>query len=348
MNRVSVLCVVGLVLAGCGGGDKQGEAQKTLEAVLREEEARTQALAADVEQLKARLREAESARATERHHLEELQKRLAESWRGDAHGLETELEAARVPAALRPALEAAQKAMGGDAPEQLFSQGLAHNDLSLVSSALTQWASREGVTPAPDAEAPEAPAKKEERACTRVTGDFKCAPLPLEGSGDGMTQLCRLSDGTGNAWAWVVRSEHGRVVHPQLVPGSHDRYRAVRTLGPDVWLLRGDSGWGESGPLEVFEVSGTQAVRRHEVTMLGESKLVEADLDKDDLPEVLVVSSAEVQAVHRAGLSGAVSLWREADICPRLEGRSEKELEAVRAACSSWRQRSQPPDAGAQ
>jgi hypothetical protein len=79
------------------------------------------------------------------------------------------------------------------------------------------------------------------------------------------------------------------------------------------------------------------------------ASLVEADLDKDGLPEVLVVGPTDVEAVHREGLSGAVSIWHEADVCPKLEGRSEKALESVNAtACASWRKRSQPPDAGAQ
>lgn len=334
MKRVYVLCVVGLVLAGCGGDAEQAEAQKKLEATqgeLHEAESRAQSLTADVEQLKARLREAESARATRRHELEDLQKRLAESWRGDASTLKSHMEAAEVPAALRGSLQEAQKAMGGAAPEQRFRQGVERKDLALVSSVLTEWASREGVTPAPEAPAEETTGE-EGQTCERVTGDFTCAPLALGGSGDGVTQLCRLADRS-----WVVRSDHGALAYAQLMPGFHARYKPVRMMGSDVWLLRDDTN--KSSDLEVFEVSGTQAVRRHALKMVRKGKpaaVVETDLDSDGVKETLVVGADEVEAVHREGPSGSVSVWQETDVCPKVQGRSEKELEGVRAACVGW------------
>ncbi len=351
MKRLFKLCVVGLVLAGCGedaGLVAARKKQEAAQAAMREEEARSKDLTADVERVKARLREAESAQANERRELEGLQKRLAESWRGDAKTLKAQLEEAKVPAALRPTLETAQKEMGGAALEQRFSQGVARSDMNLASAALKEWASRDGVTPAPEEEAEAAAEEETEEACTLVSGDFGCTALPLGGAGDSVTRLCRLP-GVGRAW--VVRSELGRLVRAQLVPGNAARYEVVRTLGPDVWLLRAtDAGAKAPGELEVYEVSGTQAVRRHSRPLLRKGKpsaLVTADLDSDGLTETLVVATDEVEAIHREGLTGSLALWNEHDVCPKVAGRSEPELESARAACSAWSKVSQAAETGA-
>ncbi|MBZ4420358.1 hypothetical protein [Myxococcus sp. RHSTA-1-4] len=340
MKRVFVLGLVGLVLAGCGEDSRMVEARKRQEAAraaLREEEARAQALTAEVERLKARLSEAESARATERRALEQAQTWLAASWRGEAGTLKSRMEEAEVPAALRASLEEAQKARGGEALEQRFRKGVEGKDLSLVSSVLSEWASLDGVTPTPEAAAAESPeAEEEAQACERVEGDFRCTPLALGGAEDRVTHLCRLS-GTGRAW--VVRSDHGRLAYAQLVPGGGHRYVPVRTMGPDVWLLRDEPGAGRPGALEVFQVSGTQAVRRLSLDLMRKGKpvtLVDADLDDDGLKETLLVGADAVEAVHVERSAGALSLWREAYLCPVVEQRTEKELEAVRAACSAW------------
>jgi hypothetical protein len=352
VKRLFKLCMVGVVLAGCGedaGLVAARQKQEAAQAALREEEARVQGLTTAVERLKARLREAESAQANERRGLEALQKRLAESWRGDAKALKAQQEAAEVPASLRASLEEAQKAMGGTALEQRFTQGLARNDLALTSVALKEWASRDGVTPAPEEESV-APAAEEteEEACTRVSGDFGCTALPLGGAGDSVTRLCRLA---GAGRAWVVRSDRGRLVRAQLLPGSAPRYEVVRTLGPDVWVLRAtDAGAKAPGELEVYEVSGTQAVRRHSRPLVRKGKpasLVEADLDADGLTETLVVGADEVEAVHREGLAGSVSLWSEQDVCPKLAGLTDSGLEPARAACSAWSKLSQAAGTGA-
>ncbi|HEX8437567.1 hypothetical protein [Archangium sp.] len=352
MKRLLELCVVGLVLVGCGEDAGLVAARQRVEAAqaaLREEEARGQDQATEVERLKARLREAESARAQEERELEGLRKRLVASWRGDAKTLKAHQEEAEVPTALRPLLEEAQKAMGGAALEQRFSQGLARKNLALTTAALKEWSSRDGVTPAPE-ETAEAPAAEEpeEEACTRVSGDFGCTVLPLGGSGDSVTQLCRLA---GAGQPWVVRSEHGRLVRLPLVPGSAAHYGVARTLGPDVWVLRAtDAGASAPGTLEVYEVSGAQAVRRHSRPLVRKGKpasLVEADLDADGLTETLMVGADEVEAIHREGLTGGVSLWSEYDVCPKLTGRSEPGLEPARAACTAWSKASQPAGTGA-
>jgi hypothetical protein len=340
MKRVYVLGLLGLLLAACGEDAGLVEARKKLESTqagLRDEEARTQALTAEVARLEARLGEAESARATERRELERVQTWLAGSWRGEASTLKARMDEAEVPAPLRASLEEAQKARGGEALEQRFRQGVERKDLALVSSLLSEWASRDGVTPMPEAEAAEeAAAEEEAAACERVTGDFRCTALALGGADDGVTQLCRLS-GTGRAW--VVRSDQGRLAYAQLVPGDGHRYVPVRTMGRDVWLLRDDVGAGKPGVLEVFQVSGTQAVRRLSVDLVRKGKpttLVDADLDEDGLTETLVVGADVVEAVHVERSAGALSLWREAYLCPLVEKRAEKELESARAACAAW------------
>jgi hypothetical protein len=331
------------VLAACGGDAWKEEARKRQEAAqagLKEEEARAQALTAEVERLKTRLGEAESARATERRELEKAQAWLAASWRGEPATLKARMEEAKVPEALRASLEEAQKAKGGEALEQRFRQGVQGKDLALVSSVMSEWASRDGVTPMPEdfsdedaaAEVAAEAAKEEPKACEKVAGEFRCSALALGGAGDGVTQLCRL---TGTGKAWVVRSDAGRLAFAQLVPGDRPRYVPVRTMGRDVWLLRDE----KPGVLEVFQVSGTQAVRRLSLDLVRKGKpatLVDADLDSDGLTETLVVGADSVEAVHVERSVGALSHWREAYLCPQVEGRTEKELEAVRAACAAW------------
>ncbi|MCP3139129.1 hypothetical protein [Pyxidicoccus xibeiensis] len=342
MKRLFGVCAVGLALVGCGGEAARAEARKKLEATQatqREEEARAQALSAEVERLKTKLDEAGTTRATERRTLEELQKRLAAGWRGDASILKTQVEAADMPAALAATLEEAQKAMGGEALEQRYRQGVAKGDLALVSTVVSQWSSADGVTPVPEEAAePEAPQAEAAEACEQVKGDFRCSVLPLGGAGDGVTQVCRL-EGTGRAW--VVRSDRGRLASAQLVPGDRAaRYRPVRMLGPDVWMLRDDAGEGKPGVLDVFQVSGTQALRRLSVDLLRNGKtasLVDLDLDADGVTETLVVAGNEVEAVHLDSGSGALSLWRDAVLCPLVEKRTEKELEGALAACATWR-----------
>lgn len=337
MKRVYVLGLLGLVLAACGGEARLAEAGKRLEsarAALREEEARTQALKAEVERLEARRVMAESTHATGRHELERAQTWLAGSWRGEAGMLKTRMEEAEVPAPLRALLEEAQKAKGGEALEQRFRRGIQGKDLALVSSALSEWAARDGVTPMPTSSTPEAAEEEEAAACERVQGDIRCTALPLGGADDTVTQLCRLS-GTGRAW--VVRSDRGRLAYAQLVPGERPRYVPVRTLGADVWLFKDDAD--TPGVLEVFQVSGTQAVRRLSLDLVRKGKpasLVDADLDDDGLTETLVVGADAVEAVHVERSAGALSLWREAYLCPLVEKRAEKELESTRAACAAW------------
>ncbi|NMO15617.1 hypothetical protein HPC49_02950 [Pyxidicoccus fallax] len=340
MKRVVVLGLVGLMLAGCGEDAGKAAAQKRLEAAqaeLRAEETKAQALTAEVERLKGRLSEAETARATERRALERVQTWLTASWRGEAGTLKSRMQEAEVPAALRASLEEAQKARGGEALEQRFRQAVERKDLPVLSSVVSEWASMDGVTPMPpvEEEAEEA-AEEEAQACERVQGDFRCTPLPLGGAQDTVTQLCRLS-GTGKSW--VVRSDHGRLAYAELVPGDRHRYVPVRTVGSDVWLLKDEPGAGKPGVLEVFQVSGTQAVRRLSLDLMRKGKpttMVEADLDDDGLKETLVVGADTVEAVHVERSAGALSQWREAYLCPIVEQRSEKELEPAKAACSAW------------
>jgi hypothetical protein len=335
MKRVYVLGL--LVLAACGGDAWKEEARKRQEAAkagLKEEEGRTQALTAEVERLKTRLGEAESARATERRELEKAQAWLAASWRGEAATLKARMDEAKVPDALRASLEEAQKLKGGEALEQRFRQGVQGKDLALVSMVMSEWASRDGVTPMPVDVPDEGEEAEEEapQACEKVTGEFRCSALPLGGAEDGVTQLCRL---TGTGRAWVVRSDGGRLAYAQLVPGDRPRYVPVRTMGRDVWLLKDE----KPGVLEVFQVSGTQAVRRLSLDLVRQGKaasLVDVDLDEDGLQETVVAGPDFVEAVHVERSAGALSLWREAYLCPQVEGKTVPALEPVRAACAAW------------
>jgi hypothetical protein len=359
MKRLWVTLAVGMLLVGCEG-DKLKVAKERAEAAereLRELEAKTQALSGEVDGLRKRLSEVQGAREAEERRLELLQDSLAKSWRGDPATLKRRMEEAEVPTELRALLRKAQERKGSIVAERLFLEGVEKADLEKVSSALENWELRTGVTALPEPEQSEEP----EETCQRQPVVISCLPLPLEGLNDQVTQLCRMSEVDS---VWVLRSDHGSLARVNLVGSRHDRYRPVRMFSPEVWVVAGDddsptspgtSNVSSKEWLEVFKVTGgsahsRQAIREHALPLerLGQRATVpELDLDADGTPEVLVLDGKEVRALRYDARHDEADLWTEAEVCPLIEQRTERELEPARAPCTAWAQARQPKDGGA-
>jgi len=356
MKRLCVSLVVGLVLAGCNSGE---ELRKRLEAVKssqREQEVKTQALSKDVDWLRKRVSELEAAQQAVERDLRQAQVTLALSWRGDPAVLKERMASAEVPKALQSWLQKAQEERGKIAPERLFMDGVKQGELQTVATALNNWDLNSGVTALPEPQA----ASAEESDCTHTEVTLSCAPLALAGPQDDSTQLCRMSEVPR---VWVLRLDQSALSRVNLQGSLHDRYRAVRMFSPDVWVLVGEddsptspgtSDVSSKAWLEVVKVSGSWAfprtgTRRHAVALERQGQRLaqaELDLDGDGNDELLVLDGKEVQAVHYEREHDDASLWREADVCPLIEGRTEKELEPTRAPCAAWAQAKQPKDAG--
>jgi hypothetical protein len=344
MKRLGMLCAAVLVLAACGG-------KKREEALARQraEEARVKVLTEEVKRLKQSLQEAESARTVARNGLEELQVTLADTWGGEAAALENLLVAAEVPEALQGSLRQAQKEMGGLAPEQRFSEGLAGGDMEQVATAMVEWAGRDGVTPQPAV--PEEPVA-DAAACERVEVGYSCVPLPLEGDTAAVAQLCRMKGpDPDKSQAWVLHSELGRLVKTRLRPMPDERthFRSLRILTPGVWLVKAEEQApagkeaGKAGErLVAFERRGTEVVFAHMLPLRPGGKLAEVDLDADGAREVMVAAEGSVEALHHDASSSSVSLWKEQDVCSRLEGHTDAALAPVRAACEAWAKSAKP------
>ncbi|HLM44439.1 MAG TPA: hypothetical protein VK458_11260, partial [Myxococcaceae bacterium] len=154
MKRLGMTWVVGLALAGCGGGNLeavQGRVQAA-EREQRELDVRIHALSGDVDRMRKRLTEVDRAREADERKLELLRDSLAKSWRGDTATMQRRIEAAQVPSALQPALQQAQERKGGIVAERLFIEGVEKTDLEKVASALENWELRTGVTALPPEE----------------------------------------------------------------------------------------------------------------------------------------------------------------------------------------------------
>ncbi|HEX8700163.1 MAG TPA: hypothetical protein VF815_15060 [Myxococcaceae bacterium] len=359
MKRLWMTLMVSLVLAGCEG-DKPDAAQKRVEAAereLREVDAKIQVLSGDVDRLRKRLGEAEATREASDRDLEQLQDSLAKSWRGDPDTLRRRMESAEVPAALQPHLLKAQEQKGSIVAERLFIEGVEKADLEKVASALENWELRTGVTALPVEPEPADP----ESTCEQQDVAVSCLPLPLEGPKDLVTHLCRMSETDS---VWVLRSDQGSLARVNLVGSRHDRYRPVRMFSPEVWVVAGEDdspttpGTAKVSAkewLEVFKVTGAaeytrQAIRAHALPLerRGQrSTLAELDLDADGAPELLVLDGKDVQALHYDARHDEADLWTEPDVCPRIAGRTEKELEPARAPCTAWEQARKPRDGGA-
>lgn len=358
MKRLWMLWTVGLVLTGCGGGNLeavQGRVQAA-EREQRELDAKIHALSGDVDRLRKRLTEVDAAREADERKLELLRDSLAKSWRGDTATMERRIETADVPSALRPALQQAQERKGGIVAERLFIEGVDKSDLEKVASALENWELRTGVTALPAEDSSAEP----ESTCEQQEVTLTCVPLLLEGPKDLVTQLCRMSEADS---VWVLRSELGALARVNLVGSRHDRYRAVRMFSPEVWVVAGEDDSPTSPGtskvsakewLEVFKVTGgseytRQAIRAHALPLekFGQRfAQAELDLDADGAPELLVLDGKEVRALHYDARHDEADLWTEAEACPLIAKRTEKELEPARAPCAAWAQAHQPRDGG--
>lgn len=359
MKRLGLSLVVGLMLAGCNSGEQDEELRKRVEAVKsaqREQESKNHALSQDVDWLRKRVSELEKSREAVERDLGLARGTLAQSWRGDPAVLKERLASAEVPQTLQPWLQKAQEERGNIAPERLFMDGVKEKDLEQVASALDDWELNTAVTALPEPEEP----SDEANACTRAEVTFSCTPLALAGSKDDTTQVCRMSQGDS---VWVLRLNQGSLSRVNLVGSRHDRYRAVRMFSPDVWVLAGEddsptspgtSNVSAKAWLEVIKVSGgwdyqRQGARRQAVALerMGQ-KLAQAelDLDGDGNGELLVLDGKGIQAVHYDREHDDASLWSEADVCPLIAQRTEKELEPARAPCAAWAQAKQPKDGG--
>ncbi|MDY7226263.1 hypothetical protein [Hyalangium rubrum] len=359
MKRLGVAMVVGLALAGCQGDNLEAVSQR-LEVAQRDQrelEARTQVLTEEVGWMRKQIQVEEDARAAEERKLEALRDSLAESWRGDPAAMRERMKEAKVPPPLQAALQQAQEQKGGVAAERLFIEGTEKEDLKQVATALNTWELRTGVTNPPEASEAEAP----EETCERQQVTFSCVSLPLEGPKDAVTQLCRMSDADS---VWVLRSDMGSLARVNLIGSRHDNYRPVRKFSPEVWVLAGEddsptspgtSNVSAKAWLEVFKLTGgselsRQAVRRHALPLERQGQRVamaELDLDADSTPEVLVLDGKEVRTLRYDARHDEVNLWTEAETCPLIEKRTEKELEPARAPCAAWAQARQPKDGGA-
>lgn len=361
MKRLGLSLVVGVLLAGCNSTEPDAAMQKRLEEVKsaqREQEAKNHALSQDVEWLRKRVSELEKSREAVERDLSLARGTLAQSWRGDPSVLEERLAASEVPQALQSWLRKAQEQRGSGAPERLFQEGVEEKNLELVAGALNDWELNTGVTALPAEEEP----TEDANACTKAEVTFSCTPLALAGPKDDTSQLCRMSVGDS---VWVLRVDQGSLSRVNLVGSRHDRYRAVRMFSPDVWVLAGEddsptspgtSNVSSKAWLEVIKVSGSsdyqrQGARRHAVPLERQGqKLAQAglDLDGDGYEELLVLDGKEIQAVHYDREHDDASLWSEADVCPLIAQRTEKELEPAKAPCAAWAQAKQPKDGGAQ
>jgi hypothetical protein len=362
MKRLCMAWVVGFVLAGCNTGSQEQEQQQhraRLEAAKNSQlelEARTKALSEDIEWMRKRVRELEGSQQTERRNLETLQWTLTESWRGDPAVLKERMAATDVPQALQASLLKAQEEWGDAAPERVFIEAVQKEDLASMAEALGTWEVNKGVTALPAEQAP----SEEENTCTRAEVTFSCTPLPLAGPKDDLTQLCRMSMGDS---VWVLRVDQGSLVRVNLLGSRHDSYRPVRMFSPEVWVLAGEddsptspgkSNVSSKAWLEVFKVSGSsahdrQGIRRHALPLERQGQRLaqaELDLDGDGIAELLVLDGKEVQAVHYELRHDDAVLWSEADVCPLIARRTEKELEPARAPCAAWAQAKQPKDGG--
>jgi hypothetical protein len=361
MKRLCLSWVVGLVLVGCNNSQEDEELRKRWEAVKssqREQEAKAQALAKDVDWLRKRVSEVEKAREGVERDLGLARSSLAQNWRGDPAVLKERLASAEVPKALQPLLQKAQEERGNIAPERLFMEGIPGGNMGKLSEALNAWELNTGVTALPEPEDPSA----SEPTCNRVETPISCTPLALAGPKDESTQLCRLAQGDS---VWVLRLNQGTLSRVNLVGSRHDRYRGVRMFSPDVWVLAGEddsptspgtSNVSSKAWLEVVKVTGgwdyqRQGARRHAVPLerLGKPLAqAELDLDGDGNDELLVLDGKEIQAVHYEREHDDASLWREEDVCPLIEKRTEKELEPARAPCAAWAEakQKQPKDGG--
>lgn len=360
MKRLGLSLVVGLLLAGCNSGEQDAEQRKRLEAVKsaqREQDVKNHALSQDVDWLRKRVSELEKSREAVERDLGLARGTLAQSWRGDPSVLKERLTSAEVPKALHPWLQKAQEERGEVAPERLFQDGVKEKNLEQVAEALNDWELNTAVTALPEEEEP----TDEANACTKAEVTFSCTPLTLAGPKDDTTQLCRMSQGDS---VWVLRLNQGSLSRVNLVGSRHDRYRAVRMFSPDVWVLAGEddsptspgtSNVSSKAWLEVIKVSGgwdyrRLGARRHAVALERQGqKLAQAelDLDGDGNNELLVLDGKEIQAVHYDREHDDASLWREADVCPLIAQRTEKELEPAKAPCAAWTQAKQPKDGGA-
>jgi outer membrane murein-binding lipoprotein Lpp len=359
MKRLCLSLVVGLVLAGCDSGEQTEEERKRWEAVKssqREQEAKTEALSQDVDWLRKRVSEVEKLREATERDLGLARGTLAQSWRGDPAVLKERLASAEVPKALHPWLQKAQEERGNIAPERLFMDAVKGANLDQLAKALDDWELNTGVTALPAEEEP----TQEENACTRAEVTFSCTPLALAGPKDDLTQLCRMSQADT---VWVLRSNQGSLSRVNLLGSRHDSYRAMRMFSPDVWALVGEddsptspgtSNVSSKAWLEVVKVAPgwdylRKGARRHAVPLERQGQRLaqaELDLDGDGNDELLVLDGKEVQAVHYERQHDDASLWREADVCPLIEKRTEKELEPARAPCAAWAQAKQPKDGG--
>jgi hypothetical protein len=359
MKRLGMTLAVGLALAGCGGGNLeavQGRVQAA-EREQRELDAKIHVLSGDVDRLRKRMTEVDGAREADERKLELLRDSLAKSWRGDAATMQRRIEAAQVPEALQPALQQAQQSKGGIVAERLFIEGVEKTDLEKVASALENWELRTGVTALPAEE----PDPEPESTCEQQEVTVSCLPLPLEGPKDLVTHLCRMSEADS---VWVLRSELDALVRVNLVGSRHDRYRPVRMFSPEVWVVAGEDDSPTSPGtskvsakewLEVFKVTGgaeytRQAIRAHALPLEKFGKRftqAELDLDADGTPELLVLDGKAVRALHYDTRHDEADLWTEAEVCPRIDKRTEKELEPARAPCTTWAQAHQPRDGGA-
>jgi hypothetical protein len=326
-----------LLLAGCEGRRLE-EARARLgkaQAELKAAQERSEALSAEVEQWKQRQQKAESGLAQSRRNVELLQVKLADGWQGDVQKLGEQMNEAKVPESLRSWLMAAQQAKGSAVAERRFLQGLQSKDMKQVQAALIDWELRTGVTATPGEEEPEP------STCKLSEATFSCAPLPLGGPEDKVTQLCSQKEGERS---WVLRSLHGRLVALPLLPFSRSSFKPVRVLSPRWWVLEVEEP--EARRLVAFEVSESSATARQAISLTG-GELAQVDLDADGEVELIGKGREVVSALSYSRKTQQVVEWDMPGVCPRLEKRTEKELEPMRAACTAWARARAPADAGA-
>lgn len=329
-------CAAALLLAGCEGRRLE-EARARLgkaQAELKAAQERSEALAAEVAQWKERQKKAESGLAQSRRDLELLQVQLTNGWQGDVQKLGEQMNEAKVPEPLRSWLMAAQQAKGSAVAERRFLQGLQSKDMEQVQAALIDWELRTGVTAPPAEEEPEP------STCEPPQATFSCAPLPLGGPEDKVTQLCGEKESDRN---WVLRTLHGRLEALPLLPSNRTQYKLVRAFSPRWWVL--ELGEEEHRRMMAYEVSESGATARAGVSLTGGGP-VQVDLDADGEVELIGMGDTVPGVLSYSRKTGQVVQWDMETACSRLQKRTEKELEPRRAACSAWTRAQAPADAG--
>jgi hypothetical protein len=320
----SVGCDEAKVKAAQARVDRAQKASQALDAKLCAQDH-------DITRLKDQIRQLELGKAAIDPELVYQQRDMVKAWHGHVPTMKSLASQAHLPDRLMPVLEAAQKAVGDETPEQVFAKSIQSKDLSTLASLISGWESRAKLPDDLTANADQG-AKEEDPApeCKRPDGHASCTTFP-SGAKTPEGLLCHVE--ATNQW-WVASFDDGALALHELqnIYYTGTELKHVRTIPDSAVVLEQDTktpvpGWSSDNssdsrnskrwllvfPLNLDHVASSARFSLDAIGKEPEPKVSYVDLDGDGLVEVLYVTNKQVWAVHQTPNDSAI--WSPKQAC---------------------------------